>query len=82
VLGVEEFFNIEIPDKDASRMSTPGDVYDFVLSALSDKRSAIVPDQAREIVWNQIVQIIANQLGFKPEQVARIANFVDDLGMS
>jgi len=80
VLGIEDHFEINIPDEDAGKMSTAGDIYEYILKALSEKRKAVVPEPAKEVVWDQLVKLIVDLLGVEPKQVTKQARIVKDLG--
>ena len=80
LIELEQHFDITVPDEKAGKMLTVGDVYEYILEALAKKRHAIVPELAKEVVWNQIVEIFVNQLGVKPEEVTKTSRIVQDLG--
>ena len=80
VIAIEEQFGIVISDDEATDMETPGDIYEFVLTALATKRHAVVPEKARKVVWDQIITIIAEQLGINKDQVTKTVHIVKDLG--
>ncbi len=81
VISFEQHFGIVISDADAEKMLTPGVVYEYVLKALEKKRNSITPEIAKGIIWKQIVEIVVNQLGVKPEEVNYDSRFVQDLKM-
>jgi acyl carrier protein len=76
IMAIEEHCGIEIPDQDAERLVTVGDIHQFVLHALRQRGSAAIEAD----VYSQVREIVCHQLGVKPEQVVPNASIVDDLG--
>jgi len=76
VMRWEEEFDIEISNEAAEHMLSVRDLRDFVLSEYqrSDR-----PSDADDI-FRRIVQITADQLGLKTEEIGLDTTFVDDLG--
>lgn len=79
IMAIESHFDIEIPNHEAEKLGTAGNVYDHVVEALATKRNAILPERAKLVVWEQIVEVVVNQLGVVPSEVTKTASFVDDL---
>ena len=75
VMAVEEEFGIEITNEAAMRMLTVGDMQDYVTETL---RSRGAPIDAQEI-WKRLCEVIIYQLGVRPDEVKREAEFVRDL---
>ena len=80
VLGLEDEFRIKIPDEEASKLETAGDLYLFVIKAL--KEESRVPPEVEEdgVVWERVKKIVVAQLGVKPEEILKESHLVYDLG--
>ena len=78
ILAVEEEFGLEIPDADAARMITVGDLHAFVVVEL---RRLGRPDSDADVAFARVRDIVCRQLGVKPEAVVPNARFVKDLGV-
>ena len=76
VMKVEKHFGIEIPDRDAARLATVGDLHGYVVEALRI-RQRFQGDSGD--VFAKLREIICRQLGVKPEEVVPSARFVDHL---
>jgi len=76
VLAVEKKFEIEIPDSDAGKISTVGDLHAFVMSELGRLGRPLESSDAYE----RLRELICHQLGVKPEVVVPEARIVKDLG--
>ncbi len=76
ILSTEREFDLEIPDEDARRMLRVGDLCDFVIA-----RTGATTRDARESVWQKIVEIVVLEVGVEPNRVTRDARFVADLGV-
>lgn len=75
-IAVEEHFNIEINNEDAAKLRTCGALSDYIVQRLRVRGDV----SSEEEVWMQTKQIIVEQLGVKPEEVTREAEFIEDLG--
>lgn len=78
ILTVEEEFGLEIPDSEAARMITVGDLQAFIVVEL---RRLGRPEMDSAAVFERLRAIICRQLGVKPETVTPAARFVKDLGV-
>ena len=78
ILAAEEEFGIEIPDADAARMITVGDLQAFIVV---ESRRLGRPDRDADDIFARLRAIICRQLGVKPEAVVPAARFVKDLGV-
>ncbi len=76
VLAVEELFEIEIPNECAEKLTTVGELHQFVVDELTRLERQNVN---RDIVYDLIRNIVCIQLGVKPEKVIPGARFVQDL---
>ena len=84
VMTVEETFGIEIPDRDAERLRTVGDLYWYVREHGQGRPvlSAGSPEAAPAgELWERLLDIIERQTGLDRGQLTPAARFVDDLGL-
>jgi hypothetical protein len=83
VMAIEREFDLEIPDANARTMYTVGDMYDFVHRSLARRAretGAPPPDEAR--LWDQVLDIIVEEIGAERHKLVRSARFVADLGVN
>jgi acyl carrier protein len=73
-LGVEELFEIEIPDEEAAAILTIGALRDYIVEKLTAAGRANVND---DIVLDQLRTIIPHHLNVTREQVTPDAKFED-----
>ena len=76
VIRVEKEFAIDIPNAEAARLVTVGDLHGYVVEAL--RRQGRI--ESSDGVYEQLRDIICYELSVKPEDVIPSARFVDDLG--
>jgi acyl carrier protein len=76
VIRVEKEFDIEIPNADAARLVTVGDLQAYVVGVL--RRQGQI--ESADSVDARLRDIICDQLGVEPDDVVPSARFVDDLG--
>jgi len=76
IMSVEERFNIEISDEEASTIRTPRLLCDIVEKRLRGR----VPAMSREDIRSKLRQVICDQLGVR-EDFDDDAEFVRDLGV-
>jgi acyl carrier protein len=77
VMKVEKDFGIQIPDADAARLVSVGDLHRYVIDQLH-RQSRFDGDAAQ--IYAQLRDLICTQLGVEPDDVIPSARFVDDLG--
>lgn len=77
IMQVEKTFAITIPDHEAEKMVTIGDMHDCVMRATVADGRALDSDQ----VWNQITEILAEDYGVPRVKISRKAAFIRDLGL-
>ena len=77
VMQVEKTFAITIPDHQAEKMVTVGDMHDFVMRATHADGRALDADQ----VWDQITEILAEDYGVPRAKITREAAVIRDLGL-
>jgi acyl carrier protein len=77
VMQVEKTFAITIPDHEAEKMLTVGDMHDYVMRVTVADGRALDSDQ----VWDQITEILAEDYGVARVKITRKAAFIRDLGM-
>jgi len=74
VMAIEDEFDFQIPNEDASRLESVGDMLLYIV----EKQH--IEQEKEDEIWNRLKNIVISQLGVKPEQVTRDARFVKDLG--
>jgi acyl carrier protein len=77
VIAFEHAFGIDIPDADASRLSTVGAVTDFVDARLQ----AAGRPWERARIFAMVRTLTVDQLGVRPDQLTEATRFVEDLGL-
>ena len=77
VMAVETHFDLEIPDSEAQKMLTVGDLHAFLLVELRRLGRA---NTDPIVVYDELRTIVVKQLGVKPSAVVPEARFVKDLG--
>ena len=80
VMSVEEEFDIDIPPEAAEKITTVGDLRDFVVASLERKGGAVggvCPDS----VLQRIQRIFEKDHGLGPERVVPAARIIADLGL-
>ena len=80
VMAVEEEFDIDIPPEAAEKITTVGDLRDFVVSAL-ERKGGGSGDVCGEAVLQRIQRIFEKDHGLGPERVVPAARIVADLGL-
>ena len=76
VLHVEEQFDIDVPDETAAAIRTVQQLCDCVVQ-LVEEQNSIALDHGETM--EQVVDIVAMQLGVKRDRVTPEARFVEDL---
>jgi len=77
VIKVEKDFGIQIPNAEAARLVSVGDLHRTVVDALR-RQGRFEGDAAH--VYAQLRDLICAQLGVRPKDVVPSARFVDNLG--
>jgi len=80
LMDVEAEFGIEIPDQDAEKIITVGQLHDCVMDKLKHGDSPW-SDRHPDAVWQRLRGMIAEFTAIEMDQVVRSARFVDDLRM-
>ena len=75
ILAVEDEFGIEIAEEAAMRLDSVGGMHDYIVETLRS-RGTTVDEQE---IWQRLRTVIVHQLGVRPEEVRRKAEFVRDL---
>jgi hypothetical protein len=75
VMAIENEFDIQIADSDASNLAVLGDMHDYIVRALQHRDNA--PDERQ--VWERLSAVVVAQLGVRPDEVTRRAHVVYDL---
>jgi acyl carrier protein len=72
-MSVEEHFGITIPDDDASTLTTVGKLHFWVVNELQRLKT---PEVDSTVVFQELRQLICDQLGIAPDRVIPEARFV------
>ena len=80
VMSVEEEFGIDIPPEAAEKITTVGDLRDFVVTSL-ERKSAGTGGVSGDSVLQQIQRIFEKDHGVGPERVVPAARILADLGL-
>lgn len=75
VMRVEEEFKLEIPDEDAEKFRTIGDIADYIAAKQQ------IPSGNQEQLWQQVHAIAVDELAISPDLITRDARMVEDLGL-
>lgn len=76
VMAVEEHFGISISNGEASELVTVGKLHAWVVNELQRlNRPTVEPS----VVFEQLPELICDQLGILPERIVPEARFVQDL---
>jgi len=78
LLGVEEAFDIELSDDEASAIVTVGDLHNCLVRKWEAKPKD-VRRNSREPTWQALCDVIVDQLAVGPDQVTPNARIVKDL---
>lgn len=74
IIAIEDEFDLQIPDEDASYMESVGDIHLYIVKTLS------ISKENEAEVWEKLKAIVVRQLGVSPKQVTKQARIVKDLG--
>lgn len=80
LMRVEDEFDIEVPDAEAAEIFTVGDLYHCILRKYEAK-TVNSGDDANEPTWQKLCDILVDQTGVSPENIAPSARIVKDLGI-
>jgi acyl carrier protein len=80
VMAIEEEFGMKIPNEQAARLETAGDLSSYVQRRLESDRGQPLDAAERVAVWERVKAIVVEQLGVEPERVTQDAHIVLDLG--
>ena len=82
VMTVEEAFGIDIPDRDAERLRTIGDLYWYVREHAPSASVPTVDSQhalPNDVLWERLIDVIEKETGVERARLTPAARFVDDL---
>ena len=77
LLSIEEEFDIDVSNEEASRILTVGDLETLVLSKVGGRAYS-----EPEHIWQQLVGLVADASGVRVDEVRRDAHIVRDLGVN
>ena len=75
VIRVEEEFDIQFPDEDASKITTPKELIDYLMS-----RPEVSEKWSRDYVNLSVWMIIEDELGINKENFNDDSRFIEDMG--
>ncbi len=81
VMSVEEEFGIDIPPEAAEKITTVGDLRDFVVRSLQ-RKGAGTSEVSGDSVLQRIQRIFEKGHGIGPERVVPTARIIADLGLN
>ena len=77
VIDVENAFAISIPDIDAGRLHTVGDLQRYVVAARAQMGQPLAPED----VWSQLCDILEHRYAITRKAITPQARIVADLGL-
>jgi len=77
VMEFEDEFEIDIPDRDAAKMQTVGDVTEYVTARLAAEGRPM----ARSEVFERVCVITCEQCGTTRDRLTELSSFILDLGI-
>ena len=80
ILRIEEEFDVEIADDEASAIVTVGDLYKCLVKKW-DAKSKSARRSAREPTWQTLCDVIVDEQGVQPERITPNAEIVKGLGI-
>ena len=78
LMECEEHFEIKLSDKEAGNCHRVQDLVNIVCSKLLENGMRANPD----VIFREVQDLTARQLGLKKEKIKRDSLFVKDLGLS
>jgi hypothetical protein len=75
VMRMEEEFEIDIPDQDAEKFTTIGEISDYLAARLH------IPEEEHAQLWTRVHAIAVDELSISPDLIRRDARMVEDLGL-
>jgi acyl carrier protein len=80
IMAVEKEFGMDIPNDDAAKLETVGQISTYIQSRLESNRAQPLSEIEAAAHWERVKTIVVEQLGVEPKQVTREAHLVFDLG--
>jgi acyl carrier protein len=84
VMEIERTFAIDIPDADAERLRTVGDMYEYLRARVEPEAWAPQPpdaDPTDDPLWIDLLDVIETETGVERERLVPGASFVEDLDL-
>jgi acyl carrier protein len=81
IMAIEEEFGMKIPNHDAAKLDTVGQISAYIQSRLEHQRGRPLDEIESAAHWERIKKIVVEQLGVAPERVTREAHLRFDLGV-
>ena len=84
VMEIEQFFAIDIPDADAERLRTVGEMYEYLRARVEPDVWPPPPpntDPMDDPLWTDLLDVIEKETGVERERLVPGASFIDDLDL-
>lgn len=81
VMQVESVFGIEIPDADASKLRTVGDLYDYLVRAVAPEVASPDGGPYDGELWERYLDVVEAESGVVRSRLQPNASFTGDLRM-
>ena len=80
VIEVETVFGVQVPDDDAARLRTVGDLYDYVARHLGPAVSSTGGPYEGEL-WERYLEVVEREAGVDRTKLRPESRFVEDLNL-
>ena len=86
VMEMERAFAIEIPDRDAERLRTVGEMYDYVRERVAAGPDVELPSSLpagpyEGPLWERFLDVVEKELGTRRRDLLPHKSFIEDLGV-
>jgi acyl carrier protein len=81
VIEVETVFGVPIPDEDAARLRTVGDLYDYVAVRRVPDAVGSGGGPYEGDLWERLLDLLEREIGVDRTELRPEASFVEDLRM-
>jgi acyl carrier protein len=81
VIEIETVFGVPIPDVDAARLRTVGDLYDYIVARLLPTDVGMGSGPYAGDLWERYLDVLEREIGTYRAELKPEARFVEDLRM-
>lgn len=85
LMAIESHFQVDVPDADASRMATVGEIHEWLCPELTSRAPSLSGRSARNLsedeIWDELAQLISDHLGLPLVSITPQAHIIHDLGV-